>query len=32
MPTIYDVSLSIVNGGLVYPGNPEISITPQQEI
>lgn len=32
MPTIYDVSLPIVSGGLVYPGNPEISITPQQEI
>jgi arylformamidase len=32
MSTIYDVSLPIVNGGLVYPGNPEISITPQQEI
>ncbi|HEV8234750.1 MAG TPA: cyclase family protein [Gemmatimonadaceae bacterium] len=32
MPTIYDVSLPIVNGGLVYPGNPEIVISPQQEI
>ncbi len=32
MPTIYDVSLPVVNGGLVYPGNPDISITPQQEI
>lgn len=32
MPTIYDVSLPIVSGGLVYPGNPDISITPQQEI
>jgi arylformamidase len=32
MPTIYDVSLPIVNGGLVYPGNPEIAISPQQEI
>jgi arylformamidase len=32
MPTIYDISLPIVSGGLVYPGNPEISITPQQEI
>ncbi len=32
MSTIYDVSLPIVNGGLVYPGNPDISITPQQEI
>ncbi|HTJ21027.1 MAG TPA: cyclase family protein [Gemmatimonadaceae bacterium] len=32
MPTFYDVSLPIENGGLVYPGNPEIRITPQQEI
>ena len=32
MATIYDVSLPIVNGGLVYPGNPEIAISPQQEI
>ena len=32
MSTIYDVSLPIVNGGLVYPGNPDITITPQQEI
>src|SRR4029077_16668483 len=32
MPTIYDISLPIVSGGLVYPGNPEIAITPQQEI
>jgi arylformamidase len=32
MPTIYDISVPIVNGGLVYPGNPKISITPQQEI
>jgi arylformamidase len=32
MPTIYDISLPLQTGGLVYPGNPEISITPQQEI
>ncbi len=32
MPTIYDISLPIISGGLVYPGNPEIAITPQQEI
>jgi arylformamidase len=32
MPSIYDISLPIVNDGLVYPGNPPISITPQQEI
>jgi arylformamidase len=29
---IYDVSIPLVNGGLVYPGNPPISITPQQSI
>jgi arylformamidase len=29
---IYDVSMPIVTGGLVYPGNPPISITPQQAI
>jgi arylformamidase len=29
---IYDVSLPVVDGGLVYPGNPPISITPQQSI
>ncbi len=32
MPRIYDISLPIVNNGLVYPGNPPISITPQQEV
>ncbi|HSQ31279.1 MAG TPA: cyclase family protein [Gemmatimonadaceae bacterium] len=32
MPTFYDVSVPLVNGGLVYPGNPEIRIAPQQEI
>src|ERR1700754_3588322 len=32
MPKIYDVSLPIESGGLVYPGNPPISITPQQEV
>jgi arylformamidase len=32
MPNIYDISLPIASGGLVYPGNPEIVITPQQEI
>jgi arylformamidase len=32
MLNIYDVSLPVTNGGLVYPGNPEISITPQQSI
>ena len=32
MPTIYDISLPIANGGVVYPGNPEISITAQQSL
>ena len=32
MPTFYDISLPLVNGGLVYPGNPDIRIAPQQEI
>jgi arylformamidase len=32
MPTIYDISVPLVNDGLVYPGNPPISITPQQEV
>ena len=32
MPSIYDISLPIANGGVVYPGNPEIHVAPQQEI
>jgi arylformamidase len=32
MPMIYDVSLPVANDGLVYPGNPPIRITPQQEV
>jgi arylformamidase len=32
MPTIYDISVPLVNDGLVYPGNPPIAITPQQEV
>lgn len=32
MPTIFDVSLPIVSGGLTYPGNPDIVIAPQQEV
>jgi arylformamidase len=32
MPSIYDISLPIVNGGVVYPGNPEIRIESQQSI
>ena len=29
---IYDISVALRTGGLVYPGNPAISITPQQAI
>lgn len=29
---IYDVSIPVRSGGVVYPGNPPISITPQQAI
>src|SRR3954464_12169422 len=29
---IYDVSVPLKTGGVVYPGNPAISITPQQAI
>lgn len=29
---IYDVSLPILAGGLIYPGNPAIAITPQQAL
>lgn len=32
MRTIYDISLPIISGGLIYPGNPEISITAQQSL
>jgi len=32
MPNIYDISLPVASGGLVYPGNPPIQITPQQQI
>jgi arylformamidase len=32
MPAIYDISVPIVDGGVIYPGNPEIRITPQQEV
>lgn len=32
MATIYDISLPIVSGGLTYPGNPPIEISPQQSI
>src|SRR4051812_3759874 len=32
MPTIYDISVPLMSGGVVYPGNPEIRIEPQQSI
>ncbi|CAA9324857.1 MAG: hypothetical protein AVDCRST_MAG40-1638 [uncultured Gemmatimonadaceae bacterium] len=32
MPRIFDISLPIASGGLVYPGNPPIEITAQQAI
>jgi arylformamidase len=32
MAIYYDISVPVVNEGLVYPGNPGISITPQQEV
>jgi arylformamidase len=32
MPTIYDISVPVASGGLVYPGNPEIAIAPQQQV
>lgn len=31
-PRIYDISLPLRSGGVVYPGNPAISITAQQAI
>lgn len=32
MKRIYDISVPLRSGGLVYPGNPAISIEPQQSI
>jgi arylformamidase len=32
MSRIYDISVSVQSGGLIYPGNPEIEITAQQAI
>ncbi|MEP6689980.1 MAG: cyclase family protein [Gemmatimonadaceae bacterium] len=32
MARIYDVSIPVRDGGVCYPGNPEIRITPQQAI
>lgn len=32
MPRIFDISLAVSSGGVVYPGNPEIRVEPQQEM
>ena len=32
MSRYYDISIPLVDGGLSYPGNPEIRISPQQSI
>ena len=32
MTRIFDISVPIVNGGVVYPGNPEIRIEPHSEL
>jgi len=32
MRKIFDVSIPLTTGGLIYPSNPEIQITPQQSI
>ncbi|MFL5581675.1 MAG: cyclase family protein [Gemmatimonadaceae bacterium] len=32
MSRIYDISIGIVDGGVVYPGNPEIRIAAQQSV
>lgn len=32
MGKIFDISVPIANGGVTYPGNPDIRIAPQQEI
>ena len=32
MPRILDISVPVTNGAVVYPGNPEIRIEPQQEM
>ena len=32
MARIFDVSTPIRSGGLIYPGNPEITVAPQQSI
>jgi len=32
MPRIFDISVPVMNGGAVYPGNPEIHIEAQQDM
>lgn len=32
MSRIYDLSIPLRSGGLIYPGNPEVSIEPQQSM
>src|SRR5438270_3088632 len=32
MPRLFDISVPVENGGVVYPGNPEIHIEPQQDM
>lgn len=32
MPRLYDISLPVKNGGVIYPGNPEIRIELQQDM
>jgi len=32
MPRLFDISVPVLNGGVVYPGNPEIQIAPQQDM
>jgi len=32
MPRLFDISLPVMNGGVIYPGNPEIHIEPQQDM
>lgn len=32
MPRLYDISLPVENGGVIYPGNPEIHIERQQDM
>jgi arylformamidase len=32
MPRFFDISVPVMNGGVVYPGNPEIHIEPQQDM